>query len=535
MLKIALAFLATLVASRIYKFWSGLKAVSFVPGPRCALSPRSKLGLYFPTKLNRFFFNAGVNFLWEAKRAGGFARDHDVLSVVPWLYGPPILYVSSIEMMRQVLGYSDDFDKVTNSPASELFGENVAVVQKERWKKHRRVLNPAFSPKLYTLVWKESIRTFRDMISTEGWVEKGSVAIPAIIGITSKARPSYCSIFFTFNIISSCAFDFRFPWAKSTTSSGAEMSIPECFKVVITYIPIRLLAPTWAYYLPSKVLKRVDAAYDTIFSFMRSRIATRREKLVHEELNEDNGLGANTIFNNIIRANLDGGKFAFDENEVIGNTFAMLFVGHETTSRTLAAVLALLGVYQDEQEKVYQEIERVLSDGREPAFEDFESFPAIRNCIHESMRLYPPATVVIREAMKDVRLDVTDKLTGEKSHEIVVKKGALVLANILEIQYNPRHFPDPEAFKPSRWTDSTVDSDTFVGFGLGPRGCIGRKFSLVEATCFLVMLLRDWKVDIDLLGGESPVQWRQRVMTEKAHATLGLGPIPLRFSRRNSK
>jgi hypothetical protein len=121
---------------------------------------------------------------------------------------------------------------------------------------------------------------------------------------------------------------------------------------------------------------------------MRSQIALRRDNI--EEVAEDDDLGKNVIFDNIVRAGVDGGKFALNEGEVMGNTFVMLFAGHgafeisnhvylwnvwaiwdvdkcaETVSRTLTGVLSLLGLYGDEQEKAYLEIEQVLSDHREP-------------------------------------------------------------------------------------------------------------------------------------------------------------------------
>ncbi|KDQ08483.1 hypothetical protein BOTBODRAFT_179836 [Botryobasidium botryosum FD-172 SS1] len=162
---------------------------------------------------------------------------------------------------------------------------------------------------------------------------------------------------------------------------------------------------------------------------------------------------------------MEGGKFAFNEEEVIGNTFIMLFAGHGTTARTS------------------NKIKQILPDGRDPTFEDFESFTKIRNCIQEAMRLYPPFIGFDR----DLRICTS-------------------FIAMFPIDYNPRHFPDPETFKPSRWGDGSVNPDAFGGFGQGPRACIGRKFSLAEATCFAVMLLRDWRVEVDLAEGGTPQQ-----------------------------
>ncbi|KDQ08486.1 hypothetical protein BOTBODRAFT_118585 [Botryobasidium botryosum FD-172 SS1] len=518
MLNAVLAAVALFALSRLYKLWSGLKTIGYIPGIRCALGARSNLGALFGTRLNStLFYNPGANFAWEVKLKG----DTDIISVVPWLQGDPVVFVSSMEMMQQVLGYADTWDKEFG--ASRLFGANVATVRKEPWKRHRRIVSPAFSKKLYTLVWKESMQTFRDMVDAEGWGKKQSVTIPVLGDLTSK---------FTLNIIASCAFDFHSPWSDSIAKIGQDLPLGKCLKVVIEDAPVRLLTPEWAYFLPIKAIKRVDMAFNTIFSFMRAQIALRREKIASEEVTGDNTQGKNTIFNNIVRANVDGGKFAFDEEEVISNTFIMLFAGHETTSRTLNAMLTLLALYEEEQDKVYQEIQSILPDGRDPTFEDLESFIQIRKCIQEAMRLYPPATLLVREAMHDTQLNVTNKATGDVSHSVVLKKGARVVCDVIGIHYNPRHFPDPERFKPSRWDDESIDADAFAGFGQGPRACIGRKFSLAEATCFVAMLLRDWRVEVDRAEGESPQEWQRRVMTDTATGLRHLGPISVRFTRR---
>jgi cytochrome P450 len=72
----------------------------------------------------------------------------------------------------------------------------------------------------------------------------------------------------------------------------------------------------------------------------------------------------------------------------------------------------------------------------------------------------------------------------------------------------------------------------FVGFGHGPRTCIGNKFTMVETTCFLVMLLRGWKVGIGLLDDETPEEWHCRVLSGKVKVTLRLGAVSLKLTKR---
>ncbi|EGN97680.1 hypothetical protein SERLA73DRAFT_111009 [Serpula lacrymans var. lacrymans S7.3] len=523
MLRVLIALVTVFIVSRLAKLRSGLKAVDHLPGLRCAFTPISGWGFVIPTSLNPLLFNPGSNFFWSMKFNGLYPK-YDIISIVPWLQGPATIFVSSVEMMRQIIGRTDAFDKLTDSPGVYLFGENVASLQREGWKKHRRILNPAFSPKLYNMVWNESIRIFHEMATCEGEWKDAPVA--DVTTLTAR---------FALMVVSSCAYDFRFTWSDPlpTAASGGEKTIRECFDIALNSIPIRLLAPRWAYSLPSKMLRRVDYAFNRLTSFSKSQVALRREQMINGTMDNDNGLGMSAVFNTLVRAGEDDGRFALSEREVVGNTFTMLFAGHETTARALSATLAMLSLHQDEQERVYQEITRVLPDGREPAFEDFDSFTHTRNCFTEAMRLYPPASVILREAMQDAVLSITDRDRGKKVRDVIIKKGTLTCIDVIGIHYNPRYFPDPEIFEPSRWEDSTVNTDAFVGFGHGPRVCIGDRFSIVESICFLVMLLRTWKVEVNLLNNETLEQWRQRVLTGKNTVTLCLGEVSLKLTKRS--
>ncbi|EGO23273.1 hypothetical protein SERLADRAFT_472187, partial [Serpula lacrymans var. lacrymans S7.9] len=189
--------------------------------------------------------------------------------------------------------------------------------------------------------------------------------------------------------------------------------------IMASNISLRMLTPRWAYLLPIERLRRVEAGFTNIFAFMKSQVAYRLDSIRKNEMVEDDDLGTNTVFNNIVKASVDGGKFTLNEGEVIGNTFVMLFAGHETSSRTLTAALALLGLYQDKQEQALFEIERVLPGRREPIIQDFESFKYILNIIQETMRLYPPIPLVVREAIQDTLLTITDPTTGQKVRDVV--------------------------------------------------------------------------------------------------------------------
>ena len=111
--------------------------------------------------------------------------------------------------------------------------------------------------------------------------------------------------------------------------------------------------------------------------------------------------------------------------------------------------------------------------------------------------------------------------------------GIALLLHVLE--RNPRYFPEPEEYKPSRWYGLSSDSELFSAFSIGARACIGRKFATVEAVALLAVLLRDWKVELLLKEGETNEAWRYRVLDAKFAMTLGVKDVPLKFSRRGKE
>lgn len=72
----------------------------------------------------------------------------------------------------------------------------------------------------------------------------------------------------------------------------------------------------------------------------------------------------------------------------------------------------------------------------------------------------------------------------------------------------------------------------FLGFGLGPRSCVGSKFARVEAVAFLTLLLRDWRIDLVLRSGETPAAWRERVLQPGFGQAMMLGEVPVKLVRR---
>jgi len=234
------------------------------------------------------------------------------------------------------------------------------------------------------------------------------------------------------------------------------------------------------------------------------------------------------------------------QDDQIGNTFALLIAGHDTTAGTMAAAVALLAVHQDEQEIVHKEIIQVVEEDGTLDFPQYSKLPRTLAVFLETSRLYPAGHLGIRECLQDTTLKLQLSEDGPLS-DVVMPKGSEVIIDFIGmrklhaypcifilnpcIEYNPKVFKDPMAFNPSRWKGMTEDSS--YSFSVGPRTCIGKKFAMTEGVCFISHLLRDFRVEPLLEVGESVNDWKAKVLERvTVNLTLSIIDVPLRLIRR---
>ncbi|CCM05089.1 uncharacterized protein FIBRA_07296 [Fibroporia radiculosa] len=480
----------------------------------------SLLGLISPR-------SQGIRYLWNT-RFHDFYEEYgaDTISIVPWLSSKPQIFSADLEVMRQLMsgGVKSPWFRY-RSFVLEEWGQNLFTSEKEEWQKHRKILAPAFNSDMYADVWDQAVRTYHDMAEHEGWAYQETVEIPVMQKITSRLA---------FIMIVVCGFGVEASWSDPTTTSTGDMTFSEALRILVKP-SIAVLFPKWMRWLPIKTMREFRKARVMLDQYMRVQVNERRALVKSQiELKEE---GSRDIFSVLVRANEVNAQSAHTEklilsdDELIANVFLMLFAGHETTAETLSATFALLAANQDAQEVLYKQIVEVVGTDRDPTPSEYHQLDKVLNAFYEASRLFPASFAAGRIPVEDSPLVIPDAHGSGRDARIVVPKGILVMGDVLGVAYNPRYYPEPEKFLPSRW-EGNGKTDMVTSFGLGPRGCIGRRFATTEAVAFLTMLLRDWKAEPLLKPGESVDEWTKRVIDARFFFTLGIQDVPVRLTRR---
>jgi cytochrome P450 len=167
------------------------------------------------------------------------------------------------------------------------------------------------------------------------------------------------------------------------------------------------------------------------------------------------------------------------DKQLRDEVMTLFLAGHETTALTLSWSWYLLGLNPETEEKFHAELDEVLA-GRRPTFADLPQLKYTERIAKESMRLYPPAFGVGREAIADCEIG---------GFHIPAK--AQLFAFQWVTQRDPRYFEAPDKFDPDRWTEEFVNQlpkYAYFPFGGGPRACIGNQFAMMEIVLALATI-----------------------------------------------
>lgn len=168
------------------------------------------------------------------------------------------------------------------------------------------------------------------------------------------------------------------------------------------------------------------------------------------------------------------------EIEMADQVAIFFLAGHETSAAALSWALYLLAIAPDWQD-------RVAADARRPVtrVSDLGGLRDTRDVVRETLRLYPPVPMMVRQAA--FRTEFRKRL---------VPRGSQLIISPWHLHRHKDLWPDPDQFDPMRWrrVGGCPHRSAYLPFSAGPRICPGAGFAMAEVTILLTTLLRNWRV-----------------------------------------
>ncbi|KAJ9545562.1 hypothetical protein OSB04_025269 [Centaurea solstitialis] len=181
----------------------------------------------------------------------------------------------------------------------------------------------------------------------------------------------------------------------------------------------------------------------------------------------------------------------YTDDIIKGNMLTMLIAGTDTSSVTIEWGMSLLLNHPDVLNRARAEIDEHIGHDRLVEETDLPNLPYIQCIVHESLRLFPAAPLLVaHEASEDCTIGGFD-----------VTRGTIVLVNAWAIHRDPQLWDEPFTFKPERFEEIGNTGYRFIPFGMGRRQCPGAGFANRVVGTMLASLIQcfEWKRDGDEL------------------------------------
>jgi pentalenene oxygenase len=219
------------------------------------------------------------------------------------------------------------------------------------------------------------------------------------------------------------------------------------------------------------------------------------------------------LMSRLLAARDEDGR-AMTAEELSDQVAVLLLAGGETTSAAVVWALHLLQRNPEVLAAVAAETDAVLA-GETAGWEHLGRLDLTARVVREALRLYPPAWVIVRTAVRET------ELAGR-----TLAPGSMVLFSPYILHRRADFHTEPDRFDPGRWlpgaTDGTGQRGSYLPFGGGATKCLGEEFGVAEATLVVASITARWRLTPRSGGGVSP----------SARVVLTPKEFPVRLSAR---
>ncbi len=173
------------------------------------------------------------------------------------------------------------------------------------------------------------------------------------------------------------------------------------------------------------------------------------------------------------------------DEQLRDEVLTIFLAGYETVANALTWTWMLLGQNPEAEARMHAEIDAVLR-GEPPTLDDLPRLKYTEMVFAESMRLYPPAWAMGRQATRDIEIG-----------PYKLPAGSYLFFSQYIMQRSAEQFPEPLRFDPERFTAEAKAGRpkfAYFPFGGGNRQCIGEAFAWMEGILLLATIAQRWRL-----------------------------------------
>ena len=382
----------------------------------------------------------------------------------------PYYYVNVYqpEMIEHIFSHSDLYSKGReNANLKYLLGNGLLTNEGEFWMKQRKLIAPVFH--------KRRLATFVQQITdiTQGLMddwERRSGGQPTEMDIHAEMTQ------ITLSIVSRTLL--------STDASGEFMRISDALghlmKGLSTETTRLIRLPQW---MPTPYNLRMARNRDILNKLIYDIIADRRAASAQASLPADrHGLPADRqddLLSMLMEVEDADTAERMTDAQLRDEVITIFLAGHETTANAMSFALYLMAQHPEAAQRIREETASVLAEGP-LTYESIMRLDYTTRAVRETMRLYPPAWIIGREATRD---DVIG--------EYQIRRGDTMMMFPYLTHRSERYWEDPLAFDPDRFLPERMKERpryAYFPFGGGARLCIGNNFAMMEMQIILALI-----------------------------------------------
>ncbi|GHO86294.1 cytochrome P450 [Dictyobacter formicarum] len=370
---------------------------------------------------------------------------------IVYMVGPEanrFVMVSNRQKFSNFVGWGTIFSVV------DMFGRGLLSMDGAEHDQQRKVMNPAFTVSYMDRYLPLMNRVIREQVAT--WAERPEV------NVYEETRK------LTFEVAAEALTSLK-PGAEVDRFRELYMSLLEAPETIATQE-----------------------------EFMQHLQRTNAEiaQLLHPKIEERRHHPGDDVFSLLVNAR-DAAGNAMSEEQIIAHVNILLIAGHETSTSLSAWLLYLLTQHPAYTQRILREQEQILGQKADPGLEDVKRMKVLEHALSEAERLYAPVPNGPR--------GVTEDFVFNGYH---VPAGSFLFYSIIGSHMLPQIFKDPEKFDPDRFAapreEHKKNPYALVGFGGGPRICIGINFAQVEIKAMASHILRNY--NLELVPGQNIIQ-----------------------------